>query len=120
MIPIYTARPFNAADLALPKTAWDDKLGRLLTFREMKERANWDDAKRYADAGVTLKENSAEDILEAALELNARLDGTWTPEPEDEDLQRRFQDLLPRDRREKGSVYRVAAGFLRRHRELLN
>jgi putative glycosyltransferase (TIGR04372 family) len=118
MVPLFFPRAHTPRDVVVPKRLWDRAQGRALTFREM-AAASWHEGPLYERAGLEVRENSAEEILEAAEEMHARLAGSWTPGPQDEELQRRFQDLVPAEVRARGCPYRLSAGFLRRHRGLL-
>jgi hypothetical protein len=52
--------------------------------------------------------------------MNARLDGTWVPAAEDEELQKRFWDLFPADHPGRGRLCRVGASWLRKNPDLLD
>ena len=64
-------------------------------------------------------ENSPEEILELAKEMNARLDGTWQFFKEDEDLQEKFWDTFPSSHPEGKCPSRIGAHFLRENKNLL-
>lgn len=119
-VPLFIPRAYGPKDLVLPKLVWDVRRERLLNFREMRDSATWNESRQFRDAGLEVRENSAEEILEAALEMSARLDGTWRPEPEDDELERRFAELIPGDPQRRGCPPRLASVFLRRHRALLD
>lgn len=73
----------------------------------------------YEAAGIEVVENTAEDILGLAREMNARVDGAWVAAPEDEKLQARFWAAFPPGHRSHGCPARVPADFLRRNEEVL-
>jgi putative glycosyltransferase (TIGR04372 family) len=117
MIPIDCRRPAGASDVWLPKLL-KDKSGRLLTFREIAELGpGWVESAKYEKAGLTPVENTAEEILGLALEMDDRLDGKWKVVPGDEELQAKFWSFFPE--KAVGCRYRVAASFLRARKELL-
>lgn len=82
----------------------------------------------YASQGVQLIENTPEEIRDVAIEMVERLKGTWQPLEEDEELQRRFWTIFPRNsvdtylRRPLHNEIcaRFGADFLRKNREWLN
>lgn len=113
--------PLNPGDLFIFKLARESKTGRLVPFREQVRLGAdlWLHADQFRAAGLELVDNTAEEILALALEMEARLDGTWAPEPGDEDLQDRFRAVFPKGHRIEGYPSRVGADYLRRHKELL-
>ena len=48
----------------------------------------------YESMGVELRENSPEEIRDAAVEMAQRLSGTWQEHPDDEHLQKRFWEIF--------------------------
>lgn len=112
---------WSARDLFIPKT-YHDREGGPIPYRKLMElgASMWLDGAKFEAAGIRLEENAPEDILDLAEEMDARLDGRWVGEPEDEELQARYRALFPPDHRITGYPARVGAGFLRRHKQLLD
>lgn len=112
---------WSAHDLFIPKT-YRDTDGRTLSYREIMNRgaSMWLKGEQFAQAGIEVVENTADEITELAEEMNARLDGRWTPEPDDDELQDRYRNLFPPDHPITGYPARVGAAFLRRHKSLLD
>jgi putative glycosyltransferase (TIGR04372 family) len=73
----------------------------------------------YENAGIELVENTPEEILAMAQEMNARIDGDWNASPEDEALHDRFQSIFPTNHPEHGNVCRIPIGFLKANRALI-
>lgn len=98
------------------------KSGRALGFRQVVASGYeaFLRAEQYEAAGVELEQNTPEDILGMVREMNARVDGDWTPGPDDEELQRRFWDCFPEGHVARGCPARIPSDFLRRHKELLS
>jgi len=72
---------------------------------------------RYQERlGVRLVKNTAEEILAACDEMEARLDGTWVTTDEDEMLQRKYWSLICESGHNGG---RIGAQFLRENQDLL-
>ena len=69
-------------------------------------------------AGVSLVDNSLEDIRDLAVEMMDRLDGAIQYAGEDEGSQQRFKTLLESEP-EYATGTRVGREFLRRYRDLL-
>jgi len=109
-------------DLFIPKKVWVIAEKRLLTFPEMLKadiRYSYED-NCHRD-GMELVHNTPEEIAAVVSEMNRRLDGTWSPSDEDEDLQRRFKEMLFSYQHPKsyGLPVRIGAEFLRQHADLL-
>ena len=130
-IPFHT--PLRKGDLFIPKKIWSVEEKRLLTFREYIEFAGdsrWGDLgqgidsniyvhNKLADGKYVAIENTAEEILDLAMEINERHDGTFKITEEDEELQKRFHSLLHPDDFFYGTPARIGAKFLRQNKELL-
>jgi len=131
IIPFYT--PWKTGDLFIPKKIWSVEEKRFLTFREMIEfggdirddgiRQGLDPgtytSKKLAEGKFIVYDNTAEEILDLAQEMNERLDGTFIITPEDEELQQRFRSLLRPFDFCYGTPARVGAKFLRENEALL-
>lgn len=84
-------------------------------------------ASEYASHGVKLIDNTAEEIRDVVIEMAERVNGTWQPHEDDDDLQHRFWEIFPADavdafvgRPLHGRIRsRVGAIFLRDNREWL-
>ena len=86
-------------DIFLPKKMYDTHRKRYLTFREIfaierQEDSRYKIAEYYEAHGIVLEENTPEELADAAEEMIARLDGTFSYTPEDEIRQKRFSELL--------------------------
>lgn len=88
-------------DIFLPKKMYDTHRKRYLTFQEIfaierQEDSRYKIAEYYDTHGIVLEENTPEEIADAAEEMLARLDGTFSYTSEDEMRQKRFSELLAR------------------------
>ena len=93
-----------------------------MSFREILESGvgRFLSTNQYIDYGITLIENTPDEILEVTLEMEERLKGTWITTEEDEDLQRKFWNLYKRSELH-GKIYsRIGAAFLRKYQALLD
>ena len=99
------------------------KENRVLTFSEIKKLgiADVSIGTVFDDLSIELIENTPEEIMEAAIEMDERLKGTWVSEKEDEDLQNYYWSryghgpgIL------KSPCQRIGAKYLRQNSFLLN
>ncbi len=125
-------------DLFVPKKLWLRSERRFLTFPEIIRSGTGRlmRTEQYEQRGLEVVNNTPEDIMAVALEMDDRLNGTWQTTEEDEDLQRRFWSLFANadgavrshlfDRWPQGLARplgpiraRIGTEFLRQHRALL-
>jgi len=95
---------------------------RLATVSEMlRMRSEYSDERHQARLGVELVKNTADEIFAACEEMNARIDGTWETTAEDEELQKRYLDLVIKysDQPTWRGGGRVGTQFLRENQDLL-
>jgi putative glycosyltransferase (TIGR04372 family) len=120
--------------IVLPKLYYSEERGRILTLREILDlglsRVNSkepgaEQTRIVESLGLTFLENSAEDILEAAVEMHQRVNSTFEITAEDSELQARFisillsyPELIPL--RGENQNLTVGAHFLRTHAEMLD
>lgn len=85
-------------DLLLFKRYREEASGRYLPYAEILERgmADFSETRHFEEAGIILEQNTPEEILEAVVEMEARLDGAFVS---DTDAQGRFRAVgLAHDR----------------------
>ena len=118
---IHFHTPLRKGDLFIPKKVWSIDKKRFLTFLEILEFEGgvYQYSEYYTEAGLEVIENTAEEILDVAQEMNERLNGTYQSTEEDEDLQNRFHNLFQPHHIVYGTPARVGARFLRQNKELL-
>lgn len=108
----------GAPDLFVFKKLWDRALGRALSLPEILSRGAHllVTTEEFEAAGIELIENTPDEIVDAAKEMNSRLDGTWVTTDEDERLQRRFRELFDPACSQFGHfTARLSAAFLRQN-----
>jgi len=104
-------------DVALFQKVWLVNENRLATVGEMVAMGDsFSDERHQERLGVRLVKNTAEEILAACDEMEARLDGTWVTTDEDEMLQRKYWSLICDSGHNGG---RIGAQFLRKNQDLL-
>jgi putative glycosyltransferase (TIGR04372 family) len=108
-------------DLFLLQRVWLERKNRFATFKEMLLMPGYSEEKHQERLGVRLVKNTAEEIKDVCDEMNARIDGTWVPTVEDEELQRRYQELIANysDEPTWNGKGRIGAQFLRDNQDLL-
>jgi putative glycosyltransferase (TIGR04372 family) len=125
--------PFDVAELSawsagstfIPKKLYSDALGRFLRFREMAAMSYDIHYKGdfFRDRGLTVVDNSGEEIADAVVEMEARVTGHWNDSAEQRRLHAAFWGSLPesahveivRDR----LGMRVGSTFLERNADLI-
>ena len=113
-------------DIVIFKKCRDRASGRFINIPALVARgldADWltlDELMQLEKEGLEFVENSGDEILALAREMNMRLGGVWRPAPEDDALQAAFRAISPA-RGLDGSDFpgRVGAEFLRTNRDLL-
>ena len=120
-VPLGTVHTWNPYDLSIPKKMWLKGQRRFMTFREILESGvGWFTlAKGYEDMGIDLVENSPEEIVALAVEMDERLKGTWQTTEEDEQLQARFWSMFKLNEYHGVFASRIGSSFLRENLELL-
>jgi len=115
--------PMGARDIRIPKLFLKASSSAPLSFDEVLDSDLLRDLHTqvgFSEAGIKLRDNTAEEIRALAIEMMDHLDAVDIREPRDEELQRRFQDLImSRNTPEThGSMSRVGKDFLRTHSAL--
>jgi len=108
--------------LFIPQKMWHRTTHRYLTFREFIETCpeGFSGATHFEDIGVEVIENTPEELLEVAVEMDERIAGTWETTDEDEKLQQRVWSLLEMPQQDRAFWPRMGAKFLSRNPELLD
>lgn len=113
--------PYRKGDLFIPKKLLNKKEKRFLTFKEMIEfeKGKYLYTRDFEKAGLVPIENTPDEILDLAKEMNGRLDGKFKYTKEDEKLQRKFQSLFKSKNAPYRHHIRIGAKFLRENKDLL-
>jgi putative glycosyltransferase (TIGR04372 family) len=97
--------------------------GRMMSFREVLESGadSFDKTSQYASARIEIENNTAEDILKLAVEMDERLKGTWQTDTEDEKLQERLWSIYRKFKTDSppSITARIGLDFLKSNREFL-
>ena len=122
LMPFEYIHSWGPQDLSIPKKLWLRAERRWLTFREILASGigrHFQRTEQFDQAGIDVVDNTPEEITAVALEMDARLAGTWQPAPEDEERQRRFWALFAGSPLHGVIRARIGAEFLRQHAHLL-
>lgn len=129
LMDTWGAFPQTSQNLLIFKKYYKKREERFLSLDEMLQlEANTKviyDARRFLQLGIEVVENSAEEILDLVMEMNARIDGEWIETQEDIELQEEYRNIYKKWCKKKNfnenAVYqgRIGALFLRKNRFLL-
>ena len=119
-VPFRPIHLVTSGQLAIPKKLCLSKEKRFLTFDEMlnTEVAQYCRTEQFQEAGIEMVNNTPEEILDVAMEMEDRLNGTWVETQEDKELQQRFRKIVEGNRGQKFYGL-IGAQYLRQHKELL-
>jgi putative glycosyltransferase (TIGR04372 family) len=108
-------------DLSLLQKVYLEREDRFATFKEMLLMPGYSEEKHQERLGVRLVKNTVDEIKAVCDEMNARIDGTWVTTEEDEELQRRYQELIVKytSKPHWNGGGRIGAQFLRENQDLL-
>lgn len=120
-VPLGLFHTFSSKCLAVTKKHWLRTERRFMTFSEIfaSGAGYFQDSAKFEDMGIDLIESTPEEIAAVVLEMEGRLKGTWQTTEEDEELQRRFWEIFPRNESHGEIRSRVGAEFLRRNKAWL-
>ena len=121
VIPLYSVHTWMPDDLFIPKKIWLKKESRFLTFCEIFDLGVWkfSQGEHYTPYGLEIVNNTPEEVLALAGEMDERLNGTWQTTEEDENLQKSFWVIFNKHQSYRNPVSRIGAAFLRQNQELL-
>jgi len=100
---------------------WLKSEKRFMRVREMIESGagRFKRNEEFNRMGIEAVENTPEEILDAASEMEQRLDGIWQPSDEDEELQKRFWSYFESSNLQGVIRSRIGAKYLRQNKDLL-
>lgn len=111
--------------ISVPKHLFNQKKNRRLTLSEHLIHSYYH-TEKYENAKILVENLTAEEIRQAVLEMESKLDGSWQQSDEDKQLQERFWQIFeshPDFEKYHGKIHpkaRVGAHFLRNNPEWLN
>lgn len=120
MIPIGACFGMGPDDISIPKTILDEN-GTRLSFAEImgSEIADYRMHELYEQRGLSVVENTPEEVRDVTIEMLDRLDGKWVETPEDRILQQRFRALMQPHHYCYQTRSKLGAMYLRQNQEAL-
>jgi len=120
-IPLEYAPTWGTRDIFIPKKLWLKKENRLMTFNEILTTGagRYLRTEQYQNNDIEIIDNTPQEILDVALEMEARLKEDWVDTKEDSTLQKSFWSLFPTSELNLVFQSRIGANFLRENQTLL-
>lgn len=120
MIPIGACFGMGPDDISIPKTILDET-GTRLSFAEIlgSEIGDYRMHELYERRGLSIVENTPEEIRDVTIEMLDRLDDKWTETAEDRNLQKRFRSMLGPNHYGYQTQSKLGAVYLRQNRDTL-
>ena len=96
-IPLEYPHALGVNDISIPKKLWLKRENRFITFREIIKAGagRFIRTVQHGELGLKAIENTPDEIADLAIEMDERLKGNWIITNEDEELQKRFWDIIP-------------------------
>jgi putative glycosyltransferase (TIGR04372 family) len=111
---------FSHRDMWIPKLYWLRAENRYLTFEEVLSKPHrfYGRADQFDNDGISLVDNSAEEIALLCREMMDKLESQLDYTLEDDRMQERFQELLAFESDDWSTEAKVGRGFLRKNKNL--
>jgi len=121
-VPLELVPTWGNHDLLIPKKLWLREKHRFLTFHEILDSdvGRFSRSEQYEQAGIDVVENTHEEIVALAVEMDERFKGVWKTTEEDKELQQRFWSLFKPSDLHGTMLSRIGSEFLRQNQELLD
>ena len=112
-------------DIFIPRKYFDTKNECFLPYRSILDRG-WDkdtltqeQLENLAADGIQIVENTADEICDLAVEMNERIDNTWTEKADEEELMDSYREIFPAGHPMRSFPGRVGTKFMRTNHSLL-
>ena len=105
--------PYTGHDMLILQKLWSKKMGRYLNLYEMMDVANRSDIYKsnYDRNGIKLIKNTEQEIYEAVVEMNQKLNGKWMEtEDEKKSVEKYFEIINIWERRHSNVIIRKIPG----------
>ena len=93
----YNSTPFRSTDIYVPKKVYSKKEKRFLRFTEMWDAeitARFGTSDYYQQQGLEFVECSQEDVRDAIIEMNEKVDGVYMEDEQERELQKKYHALF--------------------------
>ncbi len=116
----FGAPSYQSHNLYIPKKLFCLKKSRLLTFKELINMGahTWATSDLYEKNNLKVLENTQDEILNLAIEMNARIDGEWEDNAEDLLMIKTFRSYFPKDYYIHKIKTNIATTFFRSNKNL--
>ena len=104
----------------LPVKLAEKNTNRLLNLREMSEFRGYEYQSFLDGNGLKFVRNTPAEICEVVEEMNDRIDGKWSQDSYDDELQKQYSSLLYKYRPDAHFTGKIGAKFLRNNQYLLH
>jgi putative glycosyltransferase (TIGR04372 family) len=120
--PILTVLDYDSNLIFIPKKYWSSNKGREMTCREIYESNShtFHHTQQFIDVGISLIENTPQEILDLVIEGEERYRGIWLSKPEDIELQNKFWAICPNNLKTGLIRSKIGANFLQKNTFMLN
>lgn len=127
-VPFIYLPTFSAQYMGITKHHYVAQQDRELSLKEIfsHKAGFFERTADYQSGNIQLIENSPEEIRDVAIEMAERLNHTWKPLEDDDELQKRFWSIYPSDAKSKDGISkhgeirsRYGTNFLRDNKEWL-
>ncbi|OLY63958.1 TIGR04372 family glycosyltransferase [Leptospira santarosai] len=118
-VPIGYIYSYSKRYITISKKYFSVNENRELTLKEIVSRGlyNLFDSSQYVKNGIKLIENTHDEIYEVVVEMFERLKGNWQEQFLDDELQKKFWTIIPKDSRIHGEIRgRYGAVYLRKNK----
>lgn len=108
-------------DMYIPKKYWLIKERRFMGVNEILKSGGgrYFETNEFAENGIELIENSPEEILNLAIEMEMRINGKWKITKEEETLQEKYNAILLSNKIKPEQMPRICTSFLQSNDYLL-
>jgi putative glycosyltransferase (TIGR04372 family) len=105
----------------IPKLLWSDDPGRYMSLAEIYESgaSEYFSTDQYARSGISIHDNTADDVLALTEEVFQRDAGSWSQSSDGEIRQTEFKKLIARYYPHELASFRIGDAFLRKYDFLL-
>jgi putative glycosyltransferase (TIGR04372 family) len=120
--PILTVLDYDSNLIFIPKKYWSFSKGREMTYREIYESNShtFHHTQQFIGEGISLIENTPQEILDLVIEGEERYRGIWLSKKEDIELQNKFWAICPDNLQTDLIRSKIGASFLQKNTLLLN
>lgn len=120
--PFLTVLDYDSNLIFIPKKYWSFNKDREMTCHEVFESNShtFHNSKQFREAGISLIENSPQEILDLVIEGEERYRGIWSSKQEDIELQNKFWAICPSNLYSGLIRSKIGVSFLKNNKFMLD